>query len=426
MSLLIFQLALLVLSLEAPADPTTPQSVSEPPKSTLIVSLARQTIRENDCIPVEVWFYNDGKQEITGASLRIASPDFFMWSVSSCEVKDADTIQSISLEPAASGESTLSNSIRWRKLYLKTGSNIEVGDYALLFTLQCRWKEDGQNKQSLVATEKSIKANFLGSESVAGVPLGLAGLIVPGLFFWIVLRGLGVSWSAETALGDKLIYSVVVSFIFVALASALLPYASWLHYLDVSSGMSIRKLILLAVTGIGVGVVTSFFDYLRRRGLQKRAADYEIGFSDDSTAIIGKLLRKNSTYNPSRLVRLVRKRQNFAGYKPQTMVKLITGEVYVGSLGEKGKDITVLAGRFKVVHGNTNAELQNLSANGLLRDVFLRKGDLLIADHEAVKTINNGVRRAAGGFVMTWPSSQVLQVVLEPGKGDDEALILGQ
>jgi hypothetical protein len=446
MSLFLFQLGLLLLLAKPSATPAPP--APEPPKPTVNISFARQTIRENDCVAIEVWFANDGKQEIQDVTMEVASPTFLRWTLNPCQTKDTASGHSFTLEPAlaqpptgaaatapatAGQEPALTGSVYARKLYLKTDTDIEVGDYNLLFTFHYSWKASGKKADekithSFTASEKTIKANFLGSESVAGVPLGLAGLIVPGLFFWLTVRVLGVAWGLETALGDKLVYSVVVSFIFVALASALVGVIPKLHYLDISSGISIHKLMWLAGTGTAVGLAASVIYHVRRRGREKHAAETEINFNDDNAAMIGKLLRKNSTYHPPRLVRWFRKSFNkpFPNYRPQTTVTLIDGNVYAGSLGERGKDITVLVGWFQVDHGQGVAELESLRSKGLLFELFneAKRQPLTVRGRNVVRELADGAFNDTAVYYKCWPSSNVLQVVLEPGKSTEEALVL--
>lgn len=421
------QLVLLLFFYNPLALASATDSHSEAPKPTMNISLSRQNIRENDCLPVEIWFFNEDGQEITEVNLHIATPYFFSWSTNPCKAKnDVNLSGNINLEPVSSIQSATSKSIRFRELYLKTGSDIEVGDYNLLFTSKFSWKIGGEVGQSIIASEKPIKVNFLGSESVAGLPLGLAGLIVPGLFFWIFIRFLGVPWSLETPLGDKLIYSIVVSFIFVALASGLIRFAPWLHYLDISSGISIHKLIWLACTGAGAGMIVSFLDYMCRKKRAKSAAEIDINFNDSPTVIFGKLLRKNKTYNPLFIKKFCSK--SFAGYKPQTTVTLKNGTIYFGSLGEQGRDTTVLAGWFEVANGKNDTILKKLLNKGLIFEVFnsAHEKKLLINLSDSIKTITDGTPTSIYKSTMVWPNNKVSQFVLEPYKGQEEALVLGE
>jgi hypothetical protein len=431
MNWFIFQLGVLFLLTLAAAQSSPTPSEPQQPKPVVNISLGRVSIREDDCIPVEVWFANESGQEIKGAVLEISSPDFLRWSLEPCKVDIQVPIQSVSLEPVFTAH-PVSRSILYRRLYLKTGTDIEVGENNLLFTIKYQWHAGGEVKQSFLASEKSIKVNLLGSDNVAGVPLVLAGLIVPGLFFWIVARWLGFSWATEMPLGDKLVYSVVVSIIFIALASALMSRVPWFHYLDISSGISIRKLIGLAGTGAAVGAFVSLIDYLRRRRSAKRTARTEVSFSDTPEAMVGKLLRKISTYNPSKPARLLSRISptQFSGYKPQTMVKLKNGEIYSGSLGEKGTDLTVLTGWFKVTQDQAKLEAEELEAlktKGWLFDLFAlaeNKG-FQIAGRNQVKQLVDGKIKPTGSFALVWPSSEVLQVVREPYRNEDEPLTLG-
>ena len=413
----VFLLSFLLVSPQVSA-----QGVSAP-KPTIYISLERQAIREDDCVPVEIWFSNDDKHELNDVVLQIASPSFIKLDEKSCGAKEQNLVKQIKLD---AGQSP---SIYHQTLYLKTGPDITVGDYTLLFTFQYRWKLEKEAGHSMLSVEKPVKVNFFGSESVAGVPLGLAGLIVPGLFFWLVVRLFGVSWGMETALGDKLIYSVVMSFIFVALASILIRYASWLRYLDVSSGISIAKLIRLAGTGAAAGAVVGAVEMWHRKRREKNEAKARINFDDDDVAMLGKLLKRNPNYNPSRLARLVRKflGREGANYRPQTIVQLKGGgDQYIGSLGVKEADLTTLAGWFKITKDKSQPEvvrrLEELERRGYLFDLLeqAKAANFKIEGRNRVKKKAKGGTGTtpAGEWIMPLPSDQILQVVEkanEPG-----------
>jgi uncharacterized membrane protein (DUF485 family) len=390
------------------------------PTPALVVSLERQAIREKDCIPVEIWLSSDGKHELSDVTSQIASPAFVKVDRQPCAAKDHDVAEQIKL---SSGPSP---NIYHLILYLKTGPDITVGDYSLLFTIHYQWKLAKDQGRSLVAVEKPIKVNFLGSDNVAGVPLGLASLIVPGLFFWLVVRLFGISWSVETALGDRLIYSVIISFIFVALGSMLLAYASWLHYLDVSNGISITKLIWLAASGTVIGFIVGLI-HLRRATSKRKDARSRINFDDDEQTIIQKLLRRTSIYNPSPLVRLVRTvfpKKKGNRYVPQTVVRLKNGQEYIGSLGVKEADLTTLAGWFKVTKDTSKAQvvtnMEQLVQKDRLFDLFraAKKEKFAIGERNRIRArLQPGADLTpADAVTKRWASDEVLQLIVKIGE----------
>jgi|GEM_PF-3388220 len=409
----------LLAGLQGSAQTASPQNAA-PPTPVLVVSLERQAIRENDCVPVEAWLSNEGKHELSDVTLQVASPAFVKVDEKPCAAKDQNVVQPIKLGPGPSPN------IYHVTLYLKTGPDIIVGDYTLLFAIHYQWKLVKEQGRSLVAVEKPIKLNFLGSDNVAGVPLGLASLIVPGLFFWLVVRLFGVSWSVETALGDRLIYSVIISFMFVALGSMFLAYASWLHYLDVSSGISITKLIWLAGSGTVVGFVVGVIEHVRRMRRQRKEARSRINFDDDEQAIIQKLLRRSSIYNPSLLVRLFRKvfARASTSYLPQTVVRLKNGQEYIGSLGVKEADLTTLAGWFKVTKDTSQPQvvekLQQLAQRDRLFDLFraAKKAKFTIRERNRIRArLQPGADLTpADSATKRWASDEVLQLIVKIGE----------
>jgi hypothetical protein len=69
-----------------------------------------------------------------------------------------------------------------------------VGDFNFLFTFEYEWPQQNSLQQSFVVVEKTLKVSLLGSDSVAGIPVGLAGFIVPGLIFWWIVARFNVPW----------------------------------------------------------------------------------------------------------------------------------------------------------------------------------------------------------------------------------------
>jgi hypothetical protein len=69
------------------------------------------------------------------------------------------------------------------EVYFHTGATTDVDEYNLLFRVPYQWQAQKQAAASFVRAEKVVKVNFPGNESVAGVPLALAGFIIPGLLY---------------------------------------------------------------------------------------------------------------------------------------------------------------------------------------------------------------------------------------------------
>jgi hypothetical protein len=275
-------LAMLLLVKTAPSP--TPEI--PPPKPSVIISFERQNVRENDSVRAKVLISNESKHNLTEAWLVMSAPEFLEWNLDSCEGRQLAPNLTFSSGPQAIGPIAANSTLECH-LRGKTGALIEVGEFNTLLALRYRWKSGKDTAESFVTSEKTLKMNLLGSESVAGIPLVLAGYIVPGLIFWMIVGIFGVPWKMD-ALGDKMIYSVLVSFFFLGLG-ALLDYLGLWSKLSISRGISLTKLSWLAGAGLIVGALVGGADkavrYIRRKRL--------INPSDTEFTLLRKLLVLN-------------------------------------------------------------------------------------------------------------------------------------
>lgn len=257
------------------AEPqTAKESVTKPVAS---IFFERQTIRENDSVAVSLWFSNEGNLNLKEVELFIEAPDFLSWQDESCQSAIG---KPLSLGPVKA------NSVLTRKLCIKTGSDVSVGSFNIAFSFAYRWEANGLTYQSVLVSEKTLASTLFGSDTVAGVPLNLAGFVVPGLFFWLVLSLLKVPGSMQLPLGDKMIYSVVVSIGIVGLAG-------WFKRIDTSGGIGIVRLARLAAVGIVLGLAVSGGYYVARAVRRRRARTRVIDAYDDPDVVLEKILRQN-------------------------------------------------------------------------------------------------------------------------------------
>lgn len=287
-----------------------------PPKPSVFVSFGRQTIQESDSVQVSVWLANDSEHELTDVRLHIASPDFLEWYEQSCDGKPfANGFALGSVQPA----STLT-----RQFCVKTKPLIKVGEFNTSFVFQYRWRTEKGIAASFVSQEKTIKVNILGSDNVAGIPLALAGFIVPGLFFWLVVRVFKAPWYLDTVLGDKVIDSIIISVCIVAIGS-------WIGFVSVNSGVSLNKLMLLAGVGSVAGLLTGATDFIIRRIRLYKLKAKQIEMGDDEKDILRKILKQRQPTRPT--VEIVRLKNN---------------EEYIGSLVSRTATTTTLIGWFRI------------------------------------------------------------------------------
>jgi hypothetical protein len=215
--------------------------------------------------------------------------------------------------------------------------------------------------------------SLLGTDNIAGVPLALAGLIVPGLLFWVVVGWFRVPW-AKSELGEITLYSIPISLLFMVAGR-------WAPAMDVGSGIGVVKLGCLALGGAVLGGIVGLVDYMRRRAKQEAEDALVIADSDDMPELIGKLAA----------------RHRYAG--PKTMqVTLKDGRQYAGSWAVRDGGYTYLFGAFYIDSSLVSPELA----------AELHEADALTDHHGRLMALLGVVKRAVGAGVK---SDAVFRVV---------------
>jgi hypothetical protein len=407
--------ALLLLQVQAGARPVAKKSggkvsspaavkppVAEIAPPTILVSFGRQSLRESDREQVELWLSNNSDEPLHNVAIEIAAPDFLHWHLNSCAAADFGKTLLVGQLPARSTAP--------RKLCVSTDSQINVGDFNVLFTLKYEWNAGASatetateptaatttTRQAFVSVEKTLKVNLLGSESVAGVPLALAGLIVPGLFFWIFL----LIWQTpvEKDFGKEIIYSVLISVGFVGVAYGLRRYCDcdWLKNFDISGGLGIKKLLWLAAAGFGLGnfIGCVLFAYRRYQGARL------IHPSDITITKIEKIVRQNPGYD-----------------KPKTTVSISGGNNFRGSLSATNNGVTWLIGWLQMDVSALVADPGKSAIVAEVRRLVAEKEDLgllrlarenkieLVAANEIVELEGGG--ETPRGMILNWSEDKL-------------------
>ena len=314
------------------AQTPAPTPAPAPPKPGLAVVLQRQAIRESDELETQLWISNEWDKPITDVVVRLNAPAFLSWEGSSC----ADWKQR-SYQPNARGVATVGtigpSDFRVLTVCLRSAPDIMVGDFNVSFTCEYAWPTATGSGHSFVTTEKTLKSNLLGSDAVAGVPIALASFIVPGLVFWLVIGWMKVPWNVGSALGDKLIYSVIVSV-------ALLWVISWWKT-DSSGAIGLSKLFWFAAAGGVAGIVTGSLDHLIRY-VRRRQKEKQDAIADAAQAKVGDKPR-------DLLQKLLEKYPN----RHKTRAVVTDGSTqYTGSLMEETDEIVAIAGWFRIPTDN--------------------------------------------------------------------------
>jgi hypothetical protein len=397
------------------------KQVSDSAKPAISISFERQTIRENDCIVVNIWFANEGNHDLNEVDLYIAAPDFMIWRTDSCD--GLAVVQPLRFGPARA------NSVYVHKLCATTKPDITVGTFNIAFTFKYSWETDGVIRQSFVSSEKPLNASLFGSDNVAGIPLNLAGFVVPGLFFWLVLSNLKVPGSVELALGDKLIYSV-------ALSVGIVGFVQWLNLMDTGSGIGFRKLARLAVIGISLGLVVSGSYYVGRAVRRLRIKARSIDPNDALDVLLEKMLRQN--LRAPRTYRLLQKLLRKNSHRPAIVrilkgllrliprygnhnatLQLKEGTTFIGSLSATSDGVTLLAGWFQInIHGQSEdvkRRFREYEEDNSLVDMIrlARTEHLEIETHQLIQVRKSGGLSNAGESILLWEKSKVSRVLRE-------------
>jgi hypothetical protein len=287
-------------------------------------------MRENDQLQAKILISNEWDKPLADVVLRVTAPTFLSWSDTSCAEWKGAT------QGAANIGTVGANDFREVTVCLKSGSDVLVGDFNVSFTCEYSWPIGQARGRSFVTADKTVKSSLLGSDTVAGVPIALAAFIVPGLFFWLVLERFKVPWNVGSALGDKLVYSVVVSIILVWIMS-------WREQ-DRSGAIGLSRLIYFALVGGLVGAAIGGIDRVVRRlnqhqrdkqSVLAKAAEPKLG--EDWQVLLGKLLHHNPYCR-----------------NPLAVVRLEDGTEYRGSLVWETTEVVAIIGWFRVVKENVS------------------------------------------------------------------------
>lgn len=409
-------LSILILSVRVSAQGLSTQEPAAKPTVSVSVSFARQAIRENDSVQIQTWLANESDQDLTAVRMEVAAPSFIRWRVNSCD-------QWAQSQFTGQGDvwtdwGTMSAySVRSKLFCLRSDSNIVVGDFNLLFTFTYDWQREKAERHGFVAVEKTMKVNLFGSESIAGIPISLAGFIVPGLFFWFLVALFKVPWlpwgAGDVALGDRLIYSVLISMLIVIVGGTF-------ESTDISAGVGLNKLGYLAFAGVISGAAIGGADHVIRlvirRSRKKREAEADsksIKQTDDEKVLLEKLLESYPAAN-----------------RPGAVVSLKDGRIFSGSLARKDSNATAIVGSFQVVLDGVSDEVRN-RLETLVRArqwnaalVLARTQGLPVSIREPIHETSNGDDQPQVVAHMTWDNADVKSVACEDGTGEMELITL--
>jgi hypothetical protein len=357
---------------------------------TLFVRLERSVIRENDAVPVLIWIENTGEQALSPLRLRIETPDFMEWRARDERTNWLRPSAVLALPPIAA------HSLVEIRGELFTHSSIRTGSFTLLFLL------DG-SPNGRVSVEKTVQVSLLGSDTLGGVPLGAASLVIPGLLFFVVCGLLKVRWS-PSSLADRVAYGAVLSVLLLSVG----PVST---FLDPSRGIGIRKLGNLALLGVAGGLLAAGIDWFVRHLEKRWAARWEPAPGDTETMLLAKLIALNGSHPNG----------PFA-------VILNAGEEFRGSLAWRGAERTYLVGWFQVpatlkrLPGRQGTLFSRLRLARAIRRIANEGGAVKVLD--SIKKMASGTSQSTGTAMKEWAADLIQDVKPLPSAGEREPLSL--
>jgi hypothetical protein len=300
---------------------------AEGSKPTLFVYLERQIILQSDSVKAEIRFSNNDNYSLTEANLSVIQPSFLILE---CANPNTNCLKLGSI-PA---HSTVS-----RTLYLKSEKDVIIRDYNIAFIVDYKWKilKSGKNVngQSFIVVEQPLGVKFLGSDSIAGVPLGIATLILPGLSCLLVLSLMRISWIPELPLGEKMLYSVLTSIVILTVGNKYLQLS-----LNPAHTISIDILATSSLLGAGIGLGLGLLYWLGWIGLWgwqqyqvREDQKLQINPEDDIYTLLTKMISLNKNIDSQQ----------------KALISLNNGEQHVGSLYVQQGDDYWLVGWFMIL-----------------------------------------------------------------------------
>jgi hypothetical protein len=359
-----------------------------PPPPGLVITFEKQTIREDEEIPVHIVLSNPSDKPLSDVTLS--------WNIPSALLRlYPQPCPSAPHRLQHSSGDTPAHEFTWGAIPAnKDVGSVQTRDFCLVsskmagedtftlnFLLQYVWNQNGSVARGVLVQEKPIRSAFLGSDTFAGVPLGLASLVVPGLLFWLILDAFQTPWRVQGGvLGDKLIYSVLVS---LTLMIVLGHFDRLKSFFDIASGVSMEKVGMLAVVGAAFGLLTAGGDY----ALRQYCARQSLHADDPDLVLFAKLLELNKGKR-----------------KPSTILRSKDGTQCRGSVGARKGVEAFLMGWYQIEGAGASQPIRTKIEN------LIKNGDYVTALKIATND-KNGLRVTPRDYIYKQP----------PGEAEDQA-----
>jgi hypothetical protein len=285
--------------------PASAQTAGETPvpKMNLAISFRQGTIKINDKVLVTVFVTNESDVPITSAILTISRPDFLLVYRDSCGASPLNSPIEIG---ALAPYSTLAQPLTLC-FALETDTAV-AGSYNILFAIRYEWDKNSD----LVTSEKPVNVDLIGAESILGIPIGLAGFVLPGFIVLVILKRFSIPWVKDFDSVDRVIYSVIFSIILLGPFSWLGSQPNmppWIVWLDFRQQVNLIHLVFYVLIGILIGTAIGLAYLGRSESAKKALADRTVTESDQPLQLIRKALLLNGKCT-GRKVRFQKKEGN--------------------------------------------------------------------------------------------------------------------
>jgi hypothetical protein len=240
-------------------------------------------------------------------------------------------------------------------------------------------------------------------------------LIVPGLFFWFTLSLFRPPPKLEVPLGDRLIYSVIISVVCLMIAGCLgyFFHGPWINYFDISASLSIPKLFALALAGSVPGAFIGLLCVGSRMLKRSKEQERLITPNDDLTILIEKILLLNPNYRGI-----------------PVSVRLKDNSEFVGAHWARTTDATFLVGSFEVKQEDLSADLNNQIRPHLKNAQINQEGSdilhvvkaikasnsALITQSSPVEQLRNNERNETGKNYLRWANDEISGITRDSRK----------
>jgi hypothetical protein len=289
------------------------------------VLLDRESLSAGDSTRLHVWVANPSATPVDSARVRVTAPWFVDLHTGSGDRTPSEITMALGKIPALNLVDTT--------VTLWTGDQIEEGEAGLAISVDYFWTQGGgpATGRAWVVAEKKLKIGLLGNETVAGVSLRLASLLVPGLLCFLLLRAGGVGWASDLDSTPMLTLSVVLSVLLAGIASKAFPGGS-------ENAISNQRFIGLSLSGPGLALV-----YMgAAHGIRRWGGRNLVEANDSESQALEKVLKQ--AHHPIR--NLFAKETSRLDSR---VVAIKGGERLTGSVaGRTAEGGTVLLGWFKL------------------------------------------------------------------------------